>query len=297
MSQTTRSASARHSGSPLQFLRRKLIISACPSGDDASLRSCQTLCTFKFGDSRPLLNRRSDQNSLGAPPAIPYPAGIRLAGFIERPNRFVAIISVDGRRARAHVADPGRLLELLMPGVELLVEPALVPRSTEFTVRAVRHNSIWVGIDSRVPNALTRLALEQRFFQFLPPYESFRPEVSYPGGRVDFVLETDRGQLYLEVKGCSLVEAGHGLFPDAPTTRGRRHLQHLIDRALSGLPAALLFIAGRDDLDSVGPNRRTDPEFADLLRKAADVGVILAAYSCRIDETGVRLSRPLSVSL
>lgn len=261
------------------------------------MRSCQTLCTFKFGDSRPLLNRRSDQKSPDAPPAILYPVGIRRAEFIERPNRFVAIISVDGRQARAHVADPGRLIELLIPGVELLVEPALVPRRTDFTVRAVRHNSMWVGIDSRVPNAITRLALERHFFQFLPPYESFRPEVSYPGGRVDFVLDTPAGQLYLEIKGCSLVEAGHGLFPDAPTARGRRHLQHLIQRAASGLPAALLFIAARDDLKSVGPNRRTDPEFADLLHQASEAGAILAAYSCRIDESGVRLARPLSVSL
>lgn len=195
------------------------------------------------------------------------------------------------------MADPGRLEELLVPGAALIVEPAALPRKTDFTVRAVKYGSVWVGIDSRVPNALTRLALESHFFHFLPPYRSFRPEVNYPGGRVDFALETAAGQLFLEVKGCTLVEDGHGLFPDAPTTRGQRHLRHLIQRAAAGLPAALLFVAGRHDLQSVGPNDRTDPEFARLLREASAKGVILAAYSSRIDETGVSLAHPLSVRL
>ena len=266
-------------------------------GDDASLRSCQNRYVIKFGHSSPLLNRHPGELPTGPPPASPFPAGIRRARFVARPNRFVAIILLDGRRARAHVADPGRLRELLIPGAELIVEPAPRPRKTEFTVRAVRHGSIWVGIDSRVPNALTRLALQRSFFPFLPPYQSFTPEVSYPSGRVDFVLDTATGPLVLEIKGCTLVEAGHGLFPDAPTARGRRHLQHLIQRAAAGLPAALLFIAGRDDLQSVGPNPRTDPEFAALLRQASGAGVILAAYSSRVDETGVRLAAPLTVRL
>ena len=228
-------------------------------------------------------------------PGIAFARDSRRAIFHDRPNRFVAVIRVDGGLARAHVADPGRLTELLLPGAELIVDPAPRPRKTDFTVRAVRSGDTWVGIDSRVPNRLTGLALESRYFGFLPEYRGFRPEVTYPGGRVDFMLETDRGPLFLEVKGCTLVVAGVGAFPDAPTARGRRHLRHLIERARTGLPAALLFVAGRDDLQAVRANHETDPEFADLFDEAASTGVLLAGYSCRASESGIRLARPLPV--
>ena len=207
-------------------------------------------------------------------PRVSFAADRRRAVFHDRPNRFVATIRVAGRQARAHVADPGR---------------------TEFTVRAVRTGDTWVGIDSRVPNRLTGLALARHYFDFLPDYQSFRAEVTYPGGRVDFTLTTVPGPLFLEVKGCTLVIDGRGRFPDAPTERGRRHLRHLIDRAATGLPSALLFVAGRDDLEAVGANHETDPEFAALLDEAAATGVLLAAYSCRVDESGIRLARPLPV--
>jgi sugar fermentation stimulation protein A len=202
---------------------------------------------------------------------------------------------VAGRLVRAHVADPGRLCELLVPGAELIVDPATRPRRTEFTVRAVRTGATWVGIDSRVPNRLTGLGLARRYFDFLPDYQSFRPEVTYPGGRVDFCLDTDAGPLFLEVKGCTLVIDGRGRFPDAPTERGRRHLRHLIDRAATGLPSALLLVAGRNDLEAVAANHETDPEFAALLNEAAATGVLLAAHSCQVDESGIRLARCLPV--
>jgi sugar fermentation stimulation protein A len=261
-----------------------------PSNCYASLRACHTLSANSFGFIGAPLNI-SDESS----PRVSFAANRRRAVFCDRPNRFVARVRVAGRLARAHVADPGRLRELLVPGAELIVDPATPPRRTEFTVRAVRAGDTWVGIDSRVPNRLTGLALARRYFHFLPDYQSFRPEVVYDGGRVDFALATAAGPLFLEVKGCTLVIDGRGHFPDAPTERGRRHLRHLIERAATGLPSALLFVAGRDDLAAVGANRDTDLEFAALLDEAADTGVLLAAHSCLVDESGIQLARRLPV--
>ena len=42
------------------------------------------------------------------------------ATFISRPNRFVVIIKINNKLFKSHLADPGRLKELLTPNANLL---------------------------------------------------------------------------------------------------------------------------------------------------------------------------------
>ena len=43
------------------------------------------------------------------------------ATFIERPNRFIAYVSIDGQKETVHVKNTGRCKELLIRGVQVLL--------------------------------------------------------------------------------------------------------------------------------------------------------------------------------
>jgi sugar fermentation stimulation protein A len=92
-----------------------------------------------------------------------------------------------------------------------------------------------------------------------------------------------------EVKSVTLVEGDRGLFPDAPTARGARHVRELSALARRGEPSAVVFVVQRPDARSVTPNRATDPAFADAMAGAARAGVSLLAYTCRVGPAGIRL--------
>jgi sugar fermentation stimulation protein A len=94
-----------------------------------------------------------------------------------------------------------------------------------------------------------------------------------------------------------LVQEGVALFPDAPTTRGRTHLTHLIAARRRGLAAAVLFVIQRADVKAFAPNQAADPEFCATLRQAVQAGVRLQALRCQADPMGVRLVSPVPVWL
>ena len=39
--------------------------------------------------------------------------------FLDRPNRFIAHVELDGKRETVHVKNTGRCRELLLPGAEI----------------------------------------------------------------------------------------------------------------------------------------------------------------------------------
>ncbi|MGI6169202.1 MAG: DNA/RNA nuclease SfsA, partial [Christensenellales bacterium] len=116
--------------------------------------------------------------------------------------------------------------------------------------------------------------------------------------RLDFMLYCGKDIVaYIEVKGVTLVEDGIGLFPDAPTVRGRRHVDELAQLAREGARAAVLFVVQREDGRKVAPNWRTDPAFAEALARACAEGVEARAYGCRISPEEAVLQRELPVDL
>jgi sugar fermentation stimulation protein A len=213
------------------------------------------------------------------------------AVFLERPNRFIVVARLrDGRHIRAHLADPGRLRELLLPGAALRLRPAGPPRKgapargapaarkTRFTVALVRSPEPprpWVSLDTNLANRLAADLFESGRVPVVGKPSAVTREVRRGASRFDFLLtRRDGTEILTEVKSVTLVENGVALFPDAPTVRGARHVRELEAHVRSGGRALVLFVAQREDARVIRPNAATDPAFAAAVESAAGAGVL-----------------------
>ncbi len=199
------------------------------------------------------------------------------AAFIDRPNRFIARVDINGRRETVHVKNTGRCRELLLPGADVWLSGSDNPnRKTAWDLIAVRKsNGLLVNIDSQAPNAVAREWLETQHLDVI------RPEYVYGQSRLDFMMERGNERFLMEVKGCTLERNGIGYFPDAPTERGAKHLRELANAA--GYRPVLLFVIQMDGITEVRGNRETDPSFCEALDDAEKAGVKVIFLPCHVE--------------
>ncbi len=177
---------------------------------------------------------------------------------IDRPNRFVVNVSRDGETLKCHLHDPGRLKELIYEGARVLVRPT-EGEKTKFSITAASENSRWIITDTRIHSDIASLFIAQ----------NARREVAVGKKRIDFM----HGNHYVEVKGCTLVVDGIARFPDAPTKRGKEHLDLLAQLVKGGYKATVIVLVMRDDASCFMPNADTDPHFARSFSLAMAAGV------------------------
>lgn len=227
------------------------------------------------------------------------PPGLVKATFMERSNRFAALVACEGREVSTHVANSGRLKELLRPENPMYLSPAPTGtgRKTAFDLVLVDVNGILVSADARLPNGLVREAIEAGRLAAFRGYNSIRPEVALEESRIDLLLSGDPGLCYIEVKSVTLVEDEEGLFPDAPTDRGRKHLMTLEKAVSRGHRGAVVFVIQRPDAQGFSPNRTADPLFSNALSSASMHGVEIYAYRCDVRHTRITISDAVPVSL
>ena len=220
--------------------------------------------------------------------------------FVERPNRFIAIVMKGGQVVRTHLPDPGRLKELLIPGAKLLLRPALKGsnRKTKYSTVMVNHGGQLISLVSALPN---RFVLESFFDESLPMlkgYKLVQPEVSHGNHRFDFLLKDNNGkQFYLEVKSVTYVENRLAQFPDAVTQRGTRHAKALAKLVDEGNRAGILFVCQRSDADQFIPMWDRDPEFGNALLEAKKVGVKVWCITTHFTETEMTFQKEIPVNL
>lgn len=209
--------------------------------------------------------------------------------FVRRVNRFVAEVLIDGTAEPVHVKNTGRLQELLVPEAKVTLQKAADPnRKTAYDLISVYKPELkWVNIDSLAPNKLMK--------QYLMSlnYDVVKPEYTYGASRFDFYMER-RGEPYLtEVKGCTLasdLKPGVGLFPDAPTERGVKHLQELAAAAGKGYHCQIAFVIQMNGIYRVCPNDVTHPAFGLALAEAVKAGVQVACYSCHVEADRIEIT-------
>jgi sugar fermentation stimulation protein A len=203
--------------------------------------------------------------------------------FIERPNRFVAGVLLDGREEWVHVKNTGRCREILIPGTKVyLEESGNAKRKYRYSLVAAYKGDCLINIDSQAPNAVVKKALMTNRIIEIPGIRLVRPEVSFACSRFDFYYETADQKGFIEVKGVTLERDGTALFPDAPTQRGARHLRELISATKQGYHCAVIFLIQLNGAGSFRPNRETDGEFALAVHEAALAGVKILAYDCKV---------------
>ncbi len=217
--------------------------------------------------------------------------------FISRPNRFIAHVDISGEEIICHVPNTGRLKELLYPGAEVAVSHhPLAHRKTKYELQMAKKKGSWVSIHSQLPNALAVEAIKAGIIQELQGYSIINREVTYGDSRFDLQL-IGKGICFVEVKGVTLELENWGYFPDAPTERGRKHIDGLVQAVKDGHRAVLLFVVQMDNVAGFSPNADMDPLFAQKVKEAAETGVEVLAYRCSVSPREVKISDRIPVKI
>ena len=221
---------------------------------------------------------------------------IHEAVFLDRPNRFIAHILLNGQKQVCHVKNTGRCRELLLPGAEIFVQHSANPaRKTAYDLIAVRKGERLINMDAAAPNRVFGQWLAAGGPGFVP--ELIRPERVHGDSRFDCYFEHGGRKAFAEVKGVTLEEDGVVRFPDAPTERGVKHLHGLIRCVQEGFEAWAVFIIQMKGVKYFEPNRATHPEFAEALAQAAQAGVKLIALDCNVEKDSLNAADPVAIRL
>lgn len=216
--------------------------------------------------------------------------------FVDRPNRFIAHVELNGRLEVCHVKNTGRCRELLIPGCRVYVQHQPSPtRKTAYDLIAVEKGERLLNMDANAPNRVFNEYV--RAGRFLRGWSVIRPETTHGDSRFDFYLESPGHRLFAEVKGVTLEDDGVMRFPDAPTERGVKHLEGLARCVQEGYEAWTVFVIQTENVRWMEPNRRTHPAFADAMRQAAQAGVHLLALDCHTEPDRLEIRRPVEIRL
>ena len=205
--------------------------------------------------------------------------------LVDRPNRFIAYVEVNGAVETVHVKNTGRCRELLLPGTAVRLEVSdNQKRKTKYDLVAVHKQELgWVNMDSQAPNKVVGEWLAKQGYDYI------KPEFTYGKSRIDFYMEKDEQKYLMEVKGCTLEVDGIGYFPDAPTERGVKHLHELAQAQQAGYQCAVAFVIQMEGITEVRPNVSTQPEFGTALAEAKAAGVRMLFLLCRVGRDSLEI--------
>lgn len=223
--------------------------------------------------------------------------------FKDRPNRFVAIVEIDGKEEKVHVNNTGRCKELLVKGCTVYLEDfreRMGSRKLAFSLIAVDKNGLLINMDSQAPNKVVEEALISGSIT-LPNMShliSIKREQTFGSSRFDFYVEDDKhNRGYIEVKGVTLENGGIVRFPDAPTERGVKHLKELMTAKKEGYEAFVIFVVQMNGMTEFRPNYETHPLFGETLVEAEKMGVNIMAYQCHVTPSSLNIADEIKIAL
>ncbi|ARN73483.1 DNA/RNA nuclease SfsA [Oceanicoccus sagamiensis] len=223
------------------------------------------------------------------------------ATLIKRYKRFLADVVLDsGETLTAHCPNTGAMTGCAEPNSTVWLSTSdnpkrKYPNTWELVQTPENHMAC---IHSAKANDLVKEAIESGVITELQNYDSIRTEVKYgaENSRIDLLLESDKQQCYIEVKSVTLLlDNGLGVFPDAVSERGRKHLRELIEMVQQGHRAVLFFCVQHSGIERVAPADAIDAKYGDTFREALAAGVEVLAYGAEVSVEEICLSHVLPV--
>jgi sugar fermentation stimulation protein A len=223
--------------------------------------------------------------------------------LIKRYKRFLVDIELEsGKVVVAHCANPGSMMNLLLPDAEVWLSPASNPnRKLKYTWEMIRYEDTLIGLNTSLPNKIVEDAIQQDLVAEFTEYDSLKREVKYgENSRIDILLQSSNlPDCYLEVKSVTLKrpENGNNLaeFPDSVTVRGTKHLHELSGQVANGNRAAMFYLVQREDCDRLSIAGDIDPNYANAFIAARKAGVEMLCYGCSISPEAIKIRRKLEI--
>lgn len=223
---------------------------------------------------------------------------IKEAIFLERPNRFIAKVLIDGLEELVHVKNTGRCRELLLPGAKVILEDCghRPNRKTRYSLIGVYKGNRFINMDSQVPNRVVFDGLKNKLIPGLEAAENLRREVTYGSSRFDIAFDLKGKKGLLEVKGVTLERDNIGFFPDAPTERGTKHTLDLISSLDEGYLAYIVFLIQMESIDEFRLNWKMDETFSKTIYKAHKKGVNVRAFDSKLTPNSIVLNKEIPIN-
>lgn len=219
--------------------------------------------------------------------------------LIKRYKRFLADVRLyNGTIVTAHCTNSGSMKTCIEEGAPVYLSPVDNPaRKTKYTWEMIKINQQWIGINTNHPNLLVYEAIYANQVPGLHTYDKVKREVKYGDSRFDIMAQNSKETIFIEVKNVTMKHHNYALFPDAKTTRGRKHLETLIKVKQSGIRAAMFYVIQRQDIEKFGPASNIDPQYAATLIKAVEAGVEVFVMMAKVTPQSILLQKPIPFDL
>ncbi|MFB0971909.1 MAG: DNA/RNA nuclease SfsA [Tissierellia bacterium] len=217
--------------------------------------------------------------------------------FLNRPNRFIAEVDVNGKVVICHVKNTGRMTEILTPGKKCyIMEAKNLNRKTKYDLISIEHAGIIVNLDSQIPNKVIADGFLNSEIRGWENPDGILREVAVGKSRLDMKVVKGERQLFVEVKGVDLIKnKNHAMFPDAVTVRGTRHLRELEEIVKLGFDAMVIFLIAREDAIDFRPHYEMDPVFSDTFYEVLKTGVEARAYLTNVGYNFIELGKEIPI--
>ncbi|MBL4560711.1 MAG: DNA/RNA nuclease SfsA [Labilibaculum sp.] len=204
-----------------------------------------------------------------------FPKPLVHGKLIKRYKRFLVDVELDnGDVVVAHTSNSGSMKTCLEEGAEVFLTYVEDPkRKTKYTWEMIKINNSWVGINTAVPNLLVYEAVKNQQFSELKGYTFVKREVKFDDSRFDVFASNEEEECFIEVKNVSMKVEDYARFPDAVTSRGKKHLNTLMKARREGKRAVMVYVIQRADVEKFAPASDIDPDYTKTLKEACENGV------------------------
>ena len=228
-----------------------------------------------------------------------FPIKLIRGKLIRRYKRFLADVELEGGSVViAHCTNSGSMKSCIEEGAPVYMSPASDPnRKTKYSWEMIFINNGWVAVNTMIPNKLAYDAIVGGSIEKLAGYSIVKREVKFGDSRFDIYCENEEEKCFVEVKNVSMKVGDYALFPDAVTTRGRKHLETLIEVKKQGMRAVMLYVIQRMDVGLFGMATDIDPGYAESLKKAVEFGVEVIAVQALVSPDKIEIMRELVVEI
>ncbi len=217
--------------------------------------------------------------------------------LVKRYKRFFVDIKYKNKIITGHCPNSGSMMGLLNMGNKVWFSESNNPnRKLKYTLEIIEIEKKMVGINTLLTNKIVLESLNYKKINSLIKFNDIKTEVKFSHNtRFDFLLLNNKEKCFLEVKNVTLVrEKKIAEFPDATTSRGRKHLNELCRAKKEGYQSYMLYLIQREDCDSFKIAKDIDEEYKVAFSKAIKSGVKILCYDCKLSNEEIKLNNQIN---